>query len=103
LWARYGGGAHFLLDVLRGAALLGIALMNIVFSGWPMAADFNPKVSGGATGPVYACGLAGGDGFFRFVHDGLGRVDVPAEGGSGRKTKRAAVLERWLGVLETAL
>src|SRR3954469_23938147 len=38
------------MDVLRGAALLGIALMNIVFSGLPMAADFNPKVSGGATG-----------------------------------------------------
>ncbi len=38
------------IDVLRGAALLGIALMNIVFSGLPMAADWNPKVSGGATG-----------------------------------------------------
>src|SRR5437660_7705810 len=38
------------IDVLRGAALLGIALMNIIFSGLPMAADFNPKVSGGATG-----------------------------------------------------
>src|SRR5882724_6225849 len=38
------------MDVLRGAALLGIALMNIIFSGLPMAADFNPKVAGGATG-----------------------------------------------------
>lgn len=38
------------MDVLRGAALLGIALMNILFSGLPMAADFNPKVSGGTTG-----------------------------------------------------
>jgi uncharacterized protein len=38
------------IDVLRGAALLGIALMNIIFSGLPMAADFNPKVSGGSTG-----------------------------------------------------
>jgi uncharacterized protein len=39
------------IDVMRGAALLGIALMNIIFSGLPMAADFNPKVSGGSTGP----------------------------------------------------
>lgn len=38
------------VDVLRGVALLGIALMNIVFSGLPLAADFNPKVSGGYTG-----------------------------------------------------
>jgi uncharacterized protein len=38
------------MDVLRGSALLGIALMNIVFSGLPLAADWNPKVSGGATG-----------------------------------------------------
>src|SRR5215467_797970 len=42
------------MDVLRGAALLGIALMNIVFSGLPMAADFNPKVAGGSTGPNLA-------------------------------------------------
>jgi uncharacterized protein len=42
------------IDVLRGTALLGIALMNIVFSGLPMAADFNPKVSGGAAGPNLA-------------------------------------------------
>jgi uncharacterized protein len=35
------------LDVLRGAALLGIALMNIVFSGLPMAAYANPNVWGG--------------------------------------------------------
>ncbi|MBI4902161.1 MAG: DUF418 domain-containing protein [Acidobacteria bacterium] len=38
------------MDVLRGAALLGIALMNIVFSGLPMSAYFNPKVAGGDTG-----------------------------------------------------
>jgi uncharacterized protein len=38
------------IDVVRGAALLGIALMNIIFSGLPMAADWNPKVAGGATG-----------------------------------------------------
>jgi uncharacterized protein len=42
------------MDVLRGAALLGIALMNILFSGLPIAADFNPKVAGGATGPNLA-------------------------------------------------
>jgi uncharacterized protein len=35
------------LDVLRGAALLGIALMNIVFSGLPMAAYANPNLWGG--------------------------------------------------------
>ncbi len=38
------------IDVMRGLALLGIALMNIVFSGLPLAANFNPKVSGGSTG-----------------------------------------------------
>ena len=38
------------VDVVRGAALLGIALMNIVVTGLPLAADFNPKVSGGASG-----------------------------------------------------
>lgn len=42
------------IDVLRGTALLGIALMNIVFSGLPLAADMNPKVSGGSTGPNLA-------------------------------------------------
>ena len=35
------------LDVLRGAALLGIVLMNIPFSGLPMAAYANPNVWGG--------------------------------------------------------
>jgi len=35
------------LDVLRGAALLGIALMNIVFSGLPLAAYGNPNLWGG--------------------------------------------------------
>jgi len=38
------------IDVMRGVALLGIALMNIIFSGLPLAADWNPKVAGGATG-----------------------------------------------------
>lgn len=42
------------IDVLRGAALLGIALMNILFSGLPLAAGFNPNVAGGATGPNLA-------------------------------------------------
>jgi len=35
------------LDVVRGAALLGIALMNIVFSGLPFAAYANPTLWGG--------------------------------------------------------
>ena len=35
------------LDVLRGAALLGIALMNIVFSGMPFPAYANPNLWGG--------------------------------------------------------
>jgi uncharacterized protein len=35
------------LDVLRGAALLGIALMNIVFSGLPFSAYANPNLWGG--------------------------------------------------------
>lgn len=39
------------IDLLRGVALLGIAIMNIIFSGLPLAADWNPKVSGGAEGP----------------------------------------------------
>src|SRR5580658_5558768 len=38
------------IDVMRGVALLGIALMNIVFSGLPLAADWDPKVGGGGTG-----------------------------------------------------
>ena len=35
------------LDVLRGTALLGIVLMNIVFSGLPFAAYANPNLWGG--------------------------------------------------------
>ena len=46
------------IDVLRGTALLGIAIMNIIFSGIPMAADWNPKVSGGATGLNLAAFMA---------------------------------------------
>lgn len=37
------------LDVIRGAALLGILLMNIVGFGLPYA-YFNPNVAGGADG-----------------------------------------------------
>ncbi len=42
------------IDVLRGFALLGIALMNILFSGLPISAGFNLNVAGGATGPNLA-------------------------------------------------
>jgi uncharacterized protein len=38
------------MDVLRGFALLGIVLMNIVFTGLPMAANWNPKIAGGDSG-----------------------------------------------------
>ena len=39
-----------LLDVLRGFALLGILLMNILDFGLPGSAEENPTVMGGATG-----------------------------------------------------
>jgi len=39
------------LDILRGAALLGILLMNILAFGLPMAAYSNPTIAGGSTGP----------------------------------------------------
>ena len=42
------------IDVLRGFALLGIALMNILFSGLPLSAGFNLNIAGGATGPNLA-------------------------------------------------
>jgi len=38
------------VDVLRGFALLGILLMNILGFALPMAAYFNPRVAGGHTG-----------------------------------------------------
>lgn len=41
------------LDVVRGFALLGILLMNIVSFGMPMAAEGNPTVWGGAEGVNY--------------------------------------------------
>jgi uncharacterized protein len=56
------------IDVMRGVALLGIALMNIIFSGLPMAADLNPKVAGGSTG------LNLGAFFLQYVLFGSGSV-----------------------------
>jgi len=41
------------LDAVRGFALLGILLMNICSFGMPQAAEGNPMVHGGATGPNY--------------------------------------------------
>src|SRR4051794_16651974 len=38
------------LDILRGAALLGILLMNILAFGLPASAEGNPTIAGGATG-----------------------------------------------------
>src|SRR3989442_1724387 len=37
------------LDTLRGVAVLGILLMNILFFGMPMVAGFNPDAAGEAT------------------------------------------------------
>src|SRR5438552_2168145 len=37
------------LDTLRGVAVLGILLMNILFFGLPMAAGFNPDAGGEST------------------------------------------------------
>ncbi|MGB5487373.1 MAG: DUF418 domain-containing protein [Lysobacterales bacterium] len=38
------------IDTLRGFALLGILVMNIIAMAYPMAAYFNPMVYGGTTG-----------------------------------------------------
>ena len=38
------------LDTLRGVAVLGILLMNILAFGLPVAAGSNPNVAGGADG-----------------------------------------------------
>ncbi len=82
------------MDVLRGAALLGIAIMNIVFSALPMAADWNPKVSGGSTGINLAAF------FFQYVLcDGKMRGIFSIMFGAGsyylvtRGTKRGAGIE----------
>jgi uncharacterized protein len=40
----------FAVDAVRGFALLGILLMNILIFGLPMAAESNPAVAGGDTG-----------------------------------------------------
>lgn len=40
----------FAIDTVRGFALLGILLLNILYFGLPGAAEFNPSVAGGATG-----------------------------------------------------
>jgi len=45
------------LDVLRGCALLGILLMNILAFGLPVAAYLNPTVAGGSSGPNLAAWL----------------------------------------------
>src|SRR5437660_341531 len=37
------------LDTLRGVAVLGILLMNILFFGMPMVAGINPDATGDAT------------------------------------------------------
>jgi uncharacterized protein len=42
------------VDVIRGFALLGILLMNILSWGLPLATEFNPSIAGGATGPNLA-------------------------------------------------
>lgn len=42
------------LDVLRGCALLGILLMNILAFAFPFAVYYNPRVMGGDTGPNLA-------------------------------------------------
>ena len=40
------------LDVIRGVAVLGILLMNIVGFGLPSAAYFDPTAAGGAEGRI---------------------------------------------------
>src|SRR5688572_17560880 len=43
------------IDTLRGIAVLGILLMNIVTMGFPFIVYENPTVAGGATGADFWC------------------------------------------------
>jgi len=45
------------LDILRGVALLGILLMNILEFGLPLGAELNPTIAGGSTGTDFVLWL----------------------------------------------
>jgi uncharacterized protein len=58
------------VDVLRGVALLGILLVNILDFGLPLGAEHNPRIAGGSTGLNLAAWFAGHvlfDGKFRAI------------------------------------